>query len=414
MSTLEHVVVVGGGAAAGNAVVSLREAGWDGHLTVLAAEPHPPYERPSLSKGVLVSGEDPDSGLVKPASFYRDHDVDLRTGAAALALDVGARTVSTRDGEVRYDSLLLATGAQPRRLSPDLFRPDPSDGAAVAYLRTSEDSLRIRAALEGGHRITVIGGGWIGLEVAAAARVHGCETTVLERGALPLAGVLGATVAQRFAEVHRAHGTDLRTGTVVDSVDAGTLGATVHLTDGSAIESDLVVVGIGAIPDVSLAEHARLTTSDGIVTNARLQTSAPDVYAAGDVASALHPTYRRHLRVEHWDNAVRQGRHAAANILGAHQDYTRTPFFYTDQHELSMEYVGLVGPGSVDDVVIRGDISSTTWSAFWMDHDTVVAAMHVNDWDTLEPIRDLVETRRRGVSRQRLADPGRSLDDVWL
>ena len=316
-------------------------------------------------------GNDPiESAFVHDRQWYAAHDIDLRTGAFVTDLDLGRKSVSLLDGtEIAYDQLLLATGSRPRRL------PLADDsGVPTAYLRTIEDSDRIRAAFGPGHRIVIIGAGWIGLEVAAAARAAGTEVTVFEVAELPLLRVLGPRVAQAFADLHRAHGVDLRLGTAVSAADLA--GAT------------LVVVGVGVAPDASLAQGAGLAVSNGVLVDATLRTSHPDVYAVGDIANHDHPLLGRRVRVEHWDTAIEQGKHAARTLLGEVEDYERLPYFFTDQYDLGMEYVG---HGSADDeVVIEGDVEGLTFRALWLRDGIVTAGMHVNDWDAIDDIRAAV------------------------
>jgi 3-phenylpropionate/trans-cinnamate dioxygenase ferredoxin reductase subunit len=399
------IVVVGGGLAAAKAVEGLRDQGYDGRVVVVGEEQHRPYERPPLSKGYLLGEEEIESAFVHPPEWYADHRVDLRLGTAASALDLATHVVVTDGEPLRYDKLLLATGASPRRLAV----ADDS-GAPVAYLRTIDDSRRLKAALEPGRRIVVVGGGWIGLEVAAAARTAGCEVTVLEALDKPLVRVLGPEVADVFASLHTSHGVDLRTNVSVSAVESRDGLAVVHLADGDALDADLLVVGVGVMPNTALAEAAGLKTDNGVVVDEYLRSSDPDVFAAGDIANAYHPLLGRHLRVEHWDNAVEQGLAVAGTMLGADEPYQRLPYFYTDQYDLGMEYVGNVGPEGYDEVVLRGDVPGRVFTAFWIQGGRVVAGMHVNDWDAIEPVRAIVSEGR--VDLARLRDEKVSLDQI--
>ncbi len=378
-------VLVGGGLASGTAITTLREAGFDGRIVLYGAEPHLPYERPPLSKGYLMGKSELAEAFVRPPEWYDENEVDLRLGTTVTSVDVAAHEVVAGDTRERYDKLVLATGATPRRL------PMADDsGAPVAYLRNIEDSDRLRSALRRGVRIAVVGGGWIGLEVAAAAREAGCEVTVIETLELPLLRVLGPEVARVFADLHQGHGVDLRVNSQVSSIARDGERAVVHLGDGSTVEADLLVVGVGVTPDTGLAEAAGLRIENGVVVDEHLRTSAPDVYAAGDVASAFHPGLGRHLRVEHWDNAIGHGELVARNLLGQEVSLDRQPYFFTDQYDLGMEYVGDVGPDGYDDVVLRGDPAGGTFTAFWVRGGRVLAGMHANDWDAIEPIRRVV------------------------
>ncbi len=378
-------LIVGGGLAAAKGAEGLRAAGFSGEIVLVGAERERPYERPPLSKGYLAGSDERQSVFAHPPDWYSDNGVDLVLGSAVTAVDVDAHTVATADRQFSYDKLLIATGAAPRR--PQFVR----GGDAVGYLRTIEDSDRIKAAMRPGHRIVIIGGGWIGLEVASAARTAGCEVIVLEALERPLLRVLGPEVAEVFAGLHTSHGVDLRTGVSVSAVEEVGQGAVVRLGDGSSVAADFVVVGVGAQPNTALAEAAGLKVDNGIVVDEHLRASHPDVFAAGDVANAYHPRLGRQLRVEHWDNAIEQGQAAARNMLGAGEPYDRLPYFFTDQYDFGMEYVGHVGPDGYDEVVLRGDVDGRVFTAFWVRGGAVVAGMHANDWDAIDPIRRIVE-----------------------
>ena len=371
---MNPIVVVGAGLAGATAVTALRDGGHDGPLVLLGAESHPPYERPPLSKGYLLGNDPIESAFVHDRQWYAAHDIDLRTGAFVTDLDLGRKSVSLLDGtEIAYDQLLLATGSRPRRL------PLADDsGVPTAYLRTIEDSDRIRAAFGPGHRIVIIGAGWIGLEVAAAARAAGTEVTVFEVAELPLLRVLGPRVAQAFADLHRAHGVDLRLGTAVSAADLA--GAT------------LVVVGVGVAPDASLAQRAGLAVDKGLLVDATLRASHPGVYAVGDIANHDHPLLRRRVRVEHWDTAIEQAKVAAHNLVGGQEAeaYDRLPYFFTDQYDLGMEYVGYAAADADTEVVVQGDLGAEQWRAYWVSGGVVVAGMHVNEWGAIDEIREQI------------------------
>jgi 3-phenylpropionate/trans-cinnamate dioxygenase ferredoxin reductase subunit len=397
-------VVVGAGLAAAKAVEELRVAGFEGTVVVYGEEHHLPYERPPLSKGYLLGNDELESAFVHDPDWYDDNDVDLRLGQQVTAIDPAAHVVRTRDGQQSYDRLLLTTGSTPRHLA----MADES-GAPVAYLRTIEDSQRLKEAFASASRVVVVGAGWIGLETAAAAREAGARVTVLESLDLPLLRVLGPEVAEVFADLHREHGVDLRLGVQVSAVESRGPGAVVRLADGDSVEADLVVVGIGVTPNVALAEAAGLDTDDGILVDERLTTSDPDILAAGDVANAIHPVLGRRVRVEHWDTAIEQGRTAAHSLLGHDVSYDRLPYFFTDQYDLGMEYVGSVGPEGYDRVVLRGDTAARTFTAFWLRGDQVLAGMHANDWDASDHVRGIVG---RELGADRLADESTSLEDL--
>ena len=400
-----RVVVVGGGLAAASAVDELRSNGHEGSIEVFCAEPHLPYERPPLSKEVLLGSAEEEKVFVHDKAWYDERDVTLHLDTPVTGLDLDRREVAADGRTAGFDQLLLATGASPRRLA----MADES-GAEVAYLRTLEDNRRLRDAFGSAGRIVIIGGGWIGLEVAAAARNAGVDVTVVEMQDLPLLGVLGPEVARVFADLHREHDVDLRLGVGVDAIEAGEGGASdVRLADGTSLPADLVVVGIGVQPEVGLAREAGLAVGDGVLVDGRLRSSDPDIFAVGDIAGHDHPVLGRRIRVEHWDNAIHQARAAARVMLGGDQPYDRLPYFFTDQYDLGMEYVGSVGPDGYDEVVIRGDVSSRVFTALWLQGRRVVAAMHANDWDQIDPIRGIVG---REVDRDQLADASVPLDEV--
>jgi NADPH-dependent 2,4-dienoyl-CoA reductase/sulfur reductase-like enzyme len=390
------IVIVGAGLAAAHAVDELREGGHEDEVVLVGTEPHVPYNRPPLSKGLLLGTEEQDSIFVHDAPWYADHDVDLRLGTTVTGIDLDRRRVRVGEEDLPYDRLLLATGSRPRHL-------DAADrsGGRVAYLRTLEDSLALRSAFGPDRHVVIVGAGWIGLETAAAARTAGADVTVVESLDLPLLRVLGPEVAATFADLHRGHGVDLRLGATIDSfTDAGSGRTAVRLADGSEVTADLVVVGIGVAPADELGRDAGLRADNGILVDESLRTSDPYVFAAGDVANHAHPTLGRRIRVEHWDTAIEQGKVAARNMVGGDEPYTRLPYFFTDQYDLGMEYVGNVGPDGYDEVVLRGDPAGQ-FTAFWLAGGRVLAGMHVNDWDAIDPIRAIVGAE---------VDPGRLRD----
>jgi 3-phenylpropionate/trans-cinnamate dioxygenase ferredoxin reductase component len=382
----EHIVVVGAGLAGATAVTELREQGYDGDVTLIGAETHPPYERPPLSKAYLMGNDPFEKAHVHPLEWYAENNVDLRLGTTVETVDLANKRLTLSDGELTYDKLLLATGAQPRTLDLD------AGDVPVVTLRTLEDSDRIKESFGEGKKIVIVGAGWIGLEVASAARMAGTDVTVFETAELPLLAVLGPKVATVFADLHREHGVDLRLSTGVTPADL----------EGA----DLIVIGIGAAPTTDLAVAAGLDVDNGILVDEHLVSSDPAVYAVGDVANQLHPTLGR-LRVEHWDNAIEQAKVAAHNLAGASEAYDHTPYFFTDQYDLGMEYVGHGAAG--DDVVVRGDLDGRVFQAFWVRGGRVAAAMHANDWDAGDAIKAIVG---KTVDVDRLADADIPLAEV--
>jgi len=403
MSRETTFVIVGAGLAGAKAAEALRTEGFDGRLVLLGAEKHRPYERPPLSKDYLQGTSERDDLFVHSAEWYAEQDVDLRPATTATALDRREHEVVIADGErLAYAKLLLTTGAQPRRLDIPGARSD------LLYLRNLEDSDRVKASFTAGTRVVIVGAGWIGLETAAAARAAGAQVTVLEHAELPLLRVLGPAMASVFADLHRERGVDLRCGVTVTGIDAA---GAVRLADGVQVNADVIIVGVGVAPDIRLAQSSGLAVDNGILVDAHLQSSDADIYAAGDVANAYHPLLRRHLRVEHWANAMHQPAVAAQSMLGHHAVYDRLPYFFTDQYDLGMEYTGYADPDGCDRVVTRGDVHTREFIAFWLCEGRVVAGMNVNVWDVTDPIERLIRSGRR-VDPARLGDLDVALDDV--
>ena len=408
MSDLTSVVVVGGGLAGAKTAEALRAQGFTGSVSLVGDEPHLPYERPPLSKDYLQGASGPEKLVVHPEGWYAENDVALLRGTHVAAIHRTSGTVELADGnELPYDRLVLATGSSPRRLEVA-----GANLEGVVYLRTRDDSDRLRDLLATRSRIAIVGGGWIGLEAAAAARKAGVEVTVIEAGAQPLGRVLGPEVAPVFADLHRANGVDLRTGVGVAALtgDDGRVVA-VQLEDGSAVACEAVLVGVGITPNVQLATDAGLEVENGILVDEHLRTSDPDIYAVGDVANAWHPVLRRRIRVEHWANALNQPAVAATGILGGEAAYDRQPYFYSDQYDLGMEYTGYAEPGAYDAVVVRGDLATREFIAFWCAQGVVLAGMNVNVWDVTDDILALIGSGR-AMDATRLGDPGVPLADL--
>jgi 3-phenylpropionate/trans-cinnamate dioxygenase ferredoxin reductase subunit len=402
---LPTFIIAGAGLAGAKAAETLREEGFDGRVILIGAEAERPYERPPLSKDYLRGDAERETIYVHPGGFYAEHDIELRLGRHAVELDLRERELVLDDGEwLRYDGLLLATGAEPRRLA---IPGSELDG--VLYLRSVADCDVLRERLDRGGSVVVVGAGWIGCEVAASARSRGLDVTVLHPHAVPLEHVLGPEVGGVYRDIHLDHGTELRLGAGVDAFEGTSAVERVRTSDGDAIDCDFAVVGVGARPRIELAERAGLGVGDGILADELLQTEAPGVFAAGDVAGARHPFYGERIRVEHWANALEQGPVAARNMLGRGLAYERLPYFYSDQYDVGMEYTGYAR--TWDRVVFRGDPATREFIAFWLDGDRVVAGMNVNVWDVVDPIQRLIR-ERIAVDDKRLADPDVPLDTL--
>jgi 3-phenylpropionate/trans-cinnamate dioxygenase ferredoxin reductase component len=408
MTTDRTHVIVGASLAGAKAAETLRAEGFDGPVVLIGEESDRPYERPPLSKDYLLGKAERETLYVHPQEWYAEHDVDLRLGVTVTAIDRAAHEVSLADGsKASYAKLLLATGSSPRRLSLP-----GADLDGVLYLRSAGDSDRIRTAFQGASQVAVIGAGWIGLETAAAARAAGAEVTVLEMADLPLLRVLGRQVAQVFADLHKDNGVDLRCGVqTLEITGRSGKAAGVRLADGSHVEADVVIVGVGITPNSQLASAAGLEVDNGIWADAQLRSSDPDIFAAGDVANAFHPLLGKHVRVEHWANALNQPQTAAKAMLGQDVAYDMVPYFFTDQYDLGMEYAGYVEPDGYDEVVFRGDAGRREFIAFWLGGGRVLAGMNVNVWDVNEAIQALVRSGQQ-VDSGALSDPATPLESL--
>jgi 3-phenylpropionate/trans-cinnamate dioxygenase ferredoxin reductase subunit len=397
MTSDRTFLIVGASLAGAKAAETLREEGFDGRVVLVGAEAARPYERPPLSKEYLRGEVGREKVYVHDEGFYAEHDVELRLGRKAVRLDADSREVALDDGErLRYDRLLLATGAEPRRLTVPGGELD-----GVLYLRSVEDSDAMRARLDQGGAVVVIGAGWIGAEVAASARQRGLDVTVVEPLSVPLERVLGREVGAVYRDTHADHGVRMLLGTGVEAFEGDGTVERVRTGDGRELQCDFVVVGVGVEPRVGLAADAGIAVDNGILVDEHLQTDAPGVFAAGDVANARHPLYGERIRVEHWANALNQGPAAARAMLGGAAAYDLVPYFFSDQYDVGMEYAGFVREW--DRVVFRGDPAAREFIAFWLVGDRVVAGMNVNVWDVTDHIQHMIR-ERVPVNDRQLAD----------
>ena len=381
MADLSRIVVVGASVAGYGAIQELRKAGYEGALTLVGAEDRLPYDRPPLSKQVLAGDWEPDRVDFRLPDTL---DVELRLGSTASALDIGERTLRLASGaDLPYDGLIIATGAAPRRL------PGSEGIEGVHVLRTLDDCLAVRAAFEQGARVAVVGAGFIGCEVAATARRRGLEVSLIEALPLPLAGALNPEIGQACADLHRAHGVDLRCGVMVEGIDGGQRAERLRLSDGSTVEADVVVVGIGVTPATAWLQSSGLTLDDGVVCDATCM-AAPGVYAAGDVARWYNPRYARPMRVEHWTNAMEQGRAAARNLLAGPEDaepYDHLPYFWSDQYDTSIQLAGRTD-GSDEFRVVRGSLEDGEFIALFRAGERIAGLLGFG------LARDFARTRR--------------------
>ena len=383
-------VIVGASLAGAKAAAELRERGFDGRVVLVGAESERPYERPPLTKDYLQGKSERGKAYVHDEDFYGQQQIELRVGAVAESIDPQASTVTLAGGEeLAYDGLLLTTGAEPRKLSVP-----GADLKGVHYLRTLGDCDALRERLGAGSgRVAVVGAGWIGSEFAASARGAGLEVTVIDPLALPNERIFGAEIGEFYRDVHLRHGVEMVLEDGVEALEGDGAVSAVRTSKGRRIECDFAVIGVGVIPRVSLAEAAGLTVENGIQVDAACKTSATNIFAAGDVANAWHPFYERHIRVEHWANALNQGPAAARSMLGDTVSYDRIPYFFSDQYDVGMEYSGYATDW--DEVVFRGDRDSGEFVAFWLADGRVVGGMNVNVWDVNAHVQALIRSRRQ-------------------
>jgi NADPH-dependent 2,4-dienoyl-CoA reductase/sulfur reductase-like enzyme len=384
-----RIVIIGASLGGASAAIALRDQGYQGEITVIGEEGQLPYERPPLSKAVLI-GERDEPDWVGEEATYADKGISLKLGTTATRIDRSRKVVVASRTEHPYDKLLLATGSGSRRV--DL---PGADLEGLLTLRTLEESLALRERFTEGARIVIVGGGWIGCEAAAAARQHGANVTMIEPRSQPLLVVCGEQIGATFADLHRDHGVDLRLNLGVTGFAGDGAVSSVHVKGHASVPADTVLVAVGAAPNIALADVAGLKLADGgIAVDATLRSSDPDIYAVGDVAAHDHPKYSHRVRVEHWANAKDQGAHVAQNLLGAEEPYLLRPFFFSDQYDLGCEYRGHADP-TKDRLVIRGDLKSREFTAFWLRDGAVAAAMNVNQWDDGDTLQELVDTGRQ-------------------
>ncbi|KRE74083.1 NAD(P)/FAD-dependent oxidoreductase [Arthrobacter sp. Soil762] len=409
-----HIVIAGGGLAGATAAKTLRAEGFAGPVTIIGAERHHPYLRPPLSKEYLLGKAAEDTVPVVPPGWYAENDVGLLLGARVTDIRPDASTVELDDGStLAYGSLLLATGATPRTL-----RLPGSDLSGVSTFRTLDDSRRLRSSLAaGGRNVVMIGSGWIGMELAAAAATYGNNVTLLGLEGIPLASAIGPDLGRFFRSLHEAKGVSFRLPAFARELTGAAGAVTGVVTDsGEALPADIVVIAVGVVPETGIAQAAGLALDNGILTDASLRTSTPGIFAAGDVANALHPFTGQHHRSEHWSNALNGGKVAARAMLGQDAVLSTIPYFYTDQYDVSMEYSGFPALAAGAEPVIRGSVEGKEFIAFWQQDSRVVAGMSVNWPRKPQPgaqktIKALISARTR-VTAERLADNSVGLDQL--
>ena len=398
-------VIVGAGLAGGRAAEAMRKEGYDGRIVLIGDEPERPYERPPLSKDYLLGDSPREKAFVHPEGFYAEQSIELWTNARVTRVDAHARVVETADGRrAAYDALLLATGSEPRRLTIP-----GADLEGVWTYRDIADTDRLLALIPDLEHVVIVGGGWIGTEIAAALRHHDREVTLISSSPLPLESVLGPTVATKYRDLHVERGVDLRPGIRPARVLGRERAEGVELTDGTQVQGDLVILGVGAAPRLELAEMAGATIEDGgVIVDETLATSVPGIWASGDIASAPVPTGGR-KRVEHWAAAKYGGPVAGANMAGGAKRYERLPYFYSDQYDLHMEVTG--DPSPEANVVVRGSIEARDFVVFWLRDGLVVAGMYNPEQKAGKPLGALIRSKTE-VDPAVLRDPDVQLETL--
>jgi len=405
LADCETRVIIGAGHAGGRAAEAMRQAGFAGEIVLIGEEPYVPYERPPLSKELLTGDEGPDKTFLNPPEFYADNAIDLRLNARAQRIDRAGHRVLVEGGDaVDYGKLLIATGGRVRHL-----QCKGADLAGIHTIRTIDDSLSLRPRLAEGARVVVIGGGFIGLEVAASARTRGAHVTVVELADQVLARVADPAVGDLVADLHRSRGVHVMTGATVERLDGNGRVAEVVCTDGETIAADDVVVGIGILPNQEIAVDASLDVANGIVADAFGQTSDPDIFAAGDVALHYNPILGRHLRLESWENAQLGAIAVARNMVSDPEPYAAVPWFWSDQFDLNLQVVG--APETWDRLITRGDPETGRSVIFYMDGARVCGATAFNQGREARPLRRMVQSAAAFTDAE-LADESLRLRDL--
>ena len=405
MAEKQSYVIVGAGIAGGTAAETLRKQGFDGEVHLVGAEPHRPYDRPPLSKEFLSGAKEEEKLFFKTEDFYAAQSIELHLGTETKALDASSKTLILANGaSLRYDKLLLATGSRVKTL------PIPgSDLEGVHYLRTIDDSRAIAQAMNGASRAVIVGAGFIGSEVAAVCKTAGLEVIVLEIQPQPMTHILGEEMGAIYANLHTSRGIDLRLREGISEIRGNARAEQVVTDQGNSIDCDFVVIGVGISPDTSIAESAGLEVDSGILVNEFCQTSHPDIYAAGDVANWYHPGLGRRLRVEHWDNALNQGAAAAKSMLASPEPYSPTLYFWSDQYDLNIQYLGHATEW--DEVAVRGDPAEEKFTAFYLKDGSVHGALVVNNFRDIRPTRTLIG-QKTPVDASSLSDESTNLKQL--
>ena len=395
--TSERIVIIGGGTAAASIVAALRKSGFPGSLDVISAEATEPYERPPLSKRFLLDGDAAIPSILSP-DWYSENGVSLWLGATAAAVDRSGVVELDSGQRLRFDKLVFATGGTPRRL-PLL---DACGSDRVFYLRSVPDALRLRAALADGGHLVLIGAGFIGGELASSARQLGVDVTMIEQHEVPLAHGVGRQIGAEYADIHREHAVGVRTGVVVDRATCSGDAICLQLSDGSNVVCDYVAVGVGLVPACDLAAQSGIRCDNGILVDEYCRTNLPDVYAAGDAANHFNPLFGRRMRVEHHDNAIRQGIAVAANLLGEGMVYTDPHWFWSDQYEHTLQGVGSINTSKTH--VDRGAVESRSFTRFYLQDNFIIGAVALNTGPEIKYASKLI-AMKAVTEPAALADP---------
>ena len=401
----QRYIVVGAGHAGGRAVEAMRMAGFEGEIVLVGAEPHLPYERPPLSKEVLQARPDYTFPYIRPQEYYEEQNIELRLGVAAASIDAAGKTINLVDGEsLAYDKLLLTTGGSVRKLAIP-----GAEAAGVHYLRTLEDSAAIEGALSDGKNVVVIGGGFIGLEVAASARQRGCNVTVLEIADRLMGRGVPPAVSDYFLDLHRSNGIDVRLNTGVEKIEGDVHATGVVTSAGETLPADLVVIGVGIIPESGLAEQAGLKVDNGIVVDEFCRTSDASIFAAGDVTNHYNSFVGRHIRLEAWQCAQNMAIAAAKIMCGDDTAYAEVPWMWSDQFDTNLQVAGM--PESWDTIVARGEATSGNFIGFVLQEGKISGAISVNQPRDLRLARRMMDAGK-SYTAEELADESISMREL--
>lgn len=400
-----RVIILGAGHAGGQAAVSLRQGGYEGGILIIGDEPYLPYQRPPLSKDFLAGKLELPRLFLRPEHFYETKTIACRTNTRAAAIDAKAKTLALADGEtLAYDKLIIATGTRARQL-----KVPGAELANIFCLRTIDDVLHIQPHFAASERIAIVGAGYIGLEVAAVAAKRGMKVTVVEAAERVLARVSSPMISAFYQDVHREAGVDIRLSAALDRFEGNNKVERLVLADGETIAADLVIVGIGVLPNQEIAAEAGLECNNGILVDANSLTSGPDIYAAGDVANHFNESVGRRVRLESVQNAVEQGKAAALAICGKPAPWHGVPSFWSDQYDLKLLTNGLLE--GFDDIVLRGNMDQRKFAVFYMKEGRMIASDCVNSPAEHMGARNLIASRK-ALPTEELANPAIPLKEI--